>query len=141
MSLVSDTNWQDYLIQHDDRWQNGATYDGEFAHGLYNGLGTFVWEDLGVYKGTWKDGVRSGVGTYSSGDKLYVYDGEWSEDAKDGRGFQKLPNGRSFEGTFVKGLPASGVLHISGYAPHLRFRLAPTDPPCGRPVTHVSAQR
>ena len=95
------------------RWAE-TRYEGNFVKGIYHGFGTFTWADNAVYKGHWKDGKRHGSGIYTSGDGLHVYDGNWQDDVKHGQGYQRLLDGRRFEGTFIDGLPGSGVLTLQG---------------------------
>ena len=85
-----------------------------FGGGVYNGEGSFTWADRAWYKGCWKDGRRHGLGVYVSGDRMHVYDGEWSNNAQHGEGRQQLPDGRMFEGIFEKDLPRTGKMHLSG---------------------------
>ncbi len=41
-------------------------YEGEFADGEFNGLGTFYFENGDVYHGRWKQGLFDGKGEYTS---------------------------------------------------------------------------
>jgi 1-phosphatidylinositol-4-phosphate 5-kinase len=99
-----------------NRWANGCQYEGEFKSGVYDGVGTFTWQDKATYKGNWKDGKRHGSGIYTSADGSYMYDGDWQSDVKHGQGFQQLSDGRTFEGAYTNGLPGSGVLTLQGAA-------------------------
>ncbi len=100
------------------RWGNKNAYEGSFVAGVYDGFGTFTWQDRAMYNGHWKGGKRHGPGIYTSADGAHVYDGEWNNDLEHGQGFQQLPDGRTFEGTFEFGLPGSGVLTLQGAAVH-----------------------
>jgi hypothetical protein len=52
-----------------------------------------------VYEGEWKDGVRDGRGIlmYANGN---VYEGEWKDSVRDGRGILMYANGDVYEGKY-----------------------------------------
>jgi len=87
-------------------WANGDSYEvlfayfvgqsqvrlfaqGDWAHGLQHGQGTFTWgENSGmnasnVYTGDWKEGVREGRGTLTWANGS-TYTGSWKNDHRHG---------------------------------------------------------
>ena len=64
-------------------------YKGAFKLDKFHGEGQMKWEDGSKYKGLWKDGVRSGRGFFKNGDKSVVYEGDWSNDMRNGQGTQE----------------------------------------------------
>jgi hypothetical protein len=57
-------------------------YSGEFAKGLPNGKGRYIWKDGSTYEGQWKKGLRDGNGIYVSkhAGRDSVQNGIWKED-------------------------------------------------------------
>jgi hypothetical protein len=57
-------------------------YKGNFAKGLPEGKGTYIWKNGAVYKGEWRKGMRNGNGTYTSKgeSKDTVLSGKWRND-------------------------------------------------------------
>jgi hypothetical protein len=122
------------------RWANGCGYEGGFKRGVYDGMGTFTWQDNATYKGNWKDGKRHGSGIYVRADGVDTYDGDWQHDVKHGQGFQQLSDGRTFEGAYTEGLPGFGVLTLQGAACaccHGRLQTAALLPLCASSHKHV----
>ena len=81
---------------------NGDKYEGEWAHGLPNGQGIFFYGPNSewpghIYNGEYKDDKRQGKGTYSwpNGDK---YVGEWKDDIRHGHGTFTLATGDKYVG-------------------------------------------
>ena len=57
-----------------------------------------------VYEGDWKDGKRHGKGTYKYADGR-VYEGDWKDDNKHGKGTFKSPDGGVYEGDWKDDKP------------------------------------
>ena len=82
-------------------------YSGETdAQGRPHGTGRcdFLGSPEGVYEGQWADGERHGRGVFTfKGGR--VYDGEWARGKKDGLGTYRWTNGETYTGRFAKGKP------------------------------------
>ena len=67
-------------------YEDGSYYEGEIHENLRHGKGTFVFSKGGFYKGEWHMGKMGGFGVlyYTSG--KVAYEGEWKNDAFEGRG-------------------------------------------------------
>ena len=61
-----------------------------------------VWPDQSKYEGEWKDDARDGKGTfyYVNGDK---YVGDWKDDVQHGKGIYYFNSGDRYEGDYVNG--------------------------------------
>ena len=97
--------WNGYGTEIDTR---GFKYIGDFKHGKYNGLGTYV-VSYGKYIGEWKNGKLSGQGVLLNKDGKVSSIGEWNgftqEEgiiiSKSGRLFRRESNAfRRMEGAF-----------------------------------------
>ena len=78
-------------------------YKGNFKNDIQDGYGREEnQEDNTVYEGEFKDGVKCGKGklTYNDGT---VYEGEFSDNVIHGKGVMKFANGREYEGEFKEG--------------------------------------
>lgn len=78
-------------------------YKGNFKNDIQDGYGREEnQEDNTVYEGEFKDGVKCGKGklTYNDGT---VYEGEFSDNVIHGNGIMKFANGREYEGEFKEG--------------------------------------
>lgn len=96
-------------------YENSAllyTFIGNIKKGVIDGNGRMKFENpTEVYEGNFQDGVRKGKGKflYSSGS---VYDGMWLNDKFDGYGKLILPNGNFYEGNWEDGdMSGYGKLH------------------------------
>jgi hypothetical protein len=68
------------------RWDNGITYEGGWADGLYHGQGRKTYSKGGGYDGRWREGRRSGLGTS-------IYDGKFGYDRWEGAFEDDAPHG------------------------------------------------
>ena len=68
-------------------------YKGEFAKGLPDGKGTYIWKTGEVYKGEWKKGIRNGNGEYiiKTHEKDSVIAGKWKDDKYIGKADASVP--------------------------------------------------
>jgi hypothetical protein len=66
--------WNGYGIEIDTR---GYKYIGEFKHGKYDGLGTYI-VSYGKYIGEWKNGKLNGQGVLLNKDGKVSCIGEWN---------------------------------------------------------------
>jgi hypothetical protein len=104
---------------------NGDTYNGRFAEGLFSGTGTYTWTNGAVYRGEFRGGVIEGEGTFTlaNGDEYSgefqegyfhckveyrwisggVYRGEWRRGLQHGTGTYRYPNGRTLSGMWQDG--------------------------------------
>eukprot|EP00835_Amoeboradix_gromovi_P000303 NODE_10_length_47437_cov_0.363429.p21 type:complete len:178 gc:universal NODE_10_length_47437_cov_0.363429:5260-4727(-) len=80
---------------------NGDTYEGQFAHGKRNGLGTYKYfesgKEVASYEGSWVLGYKEGTGkfVYNNGG---VYTGNFLKGQRDGEGTYIYPNQDYFKG-------------------------------------------
>lgn len=82
---------------------NGAIYVGAYDkdNGWRVGYGKMTYADGGVYEGEWKENLRHGKGTlYLESGSKYV--GDFRDDFMDGFGTYYFSNGNVYEGEFVK---------------------------------------
>lgn len=42
------------------KYQNGATYKGQYKFGQRSGYGTLVWDDGSIYEGFWENDMSNG---------------------------------------------------------------------------------
>lgn len=109
---------------------NGYTYEGEFRNGLEHGKGRKVFSNGDIYEGSFECGKRHGAGKLHSANGIvdesiggrecpsngganeggvqerrygYMYEGEFREGLKHGRGKMVLSNGNTYEGSFQYG--------------------------------------
>lgn len=84
-------------------FENGNTYNGEFAYGVPNGKGLMKFQGGSEYLGDFKNGNMEGQGAIllASGDS---YIGDWKNGEADGDGTYKKNNGSSFKGKFKNGM-------------------------------------
>jgi len=55
-----------------------------------------------VYEGEWKEGDRDGKGTLTLNDGSF-YEGEWKDNFMQGQGTKTWPNGQKYEGEWKEG--------------------------------------
>jgi hypothetical protein len=72
-------------------------YSGEYnIYGLFEGEGKLTYLDK-LYEGEWINGIKEGRGIYRYTDGRY-YEGEWKNDKKEGHGIYRYTDGRYYEG-------------------------------------------
>lgn len=84
-------------------FENGNTYDGEFAYGVPNGKGLMKFKEGSEYLGDFKNGKIEGQGAIllASGDS---YIGNWKDGEANGNGTYKKNDGSNFKGRFQNGM-------------------------------------
>lgn len=81
-------------------------FNGSWFKDKPSGAGVFFGEEGELYEGDFKNGKRCGRGKQTIGGRAIdsfggtVYEGEWMDDAKNGRGTLTKPNGDVFEGNW-----------------------------------------
>jgi len=70
-------------------YANGDRYEGSYNSDLRQGNGTYIFKSKDVYAGQFKDGLREGKGAYTFAATGEVFEGNFSNDAKNGRGYIK----------------------------------------------------
>ena len=106
-------------------------YDGQFKHGVREGVGIMKYSNGDVYNGNWQNNYRTGDGIcyFADGcvfqglwkfDKMIrgvfrrpngeIYDGEIKNGRFEGYGKYYWPNGKWFEGIFVQNKLYTGML-------------------------------
>ena len=83
-------------------YSNLGIYTGEWRYGMKNGKGKYTFKDGGIYDGEWKDGKYDGKGKYTFKDGS-IYDGEWKNDKYEGNGKFTYKNGETYEGEYKNG--------------------------------------
>lgn len=85
----------------------GTSYKGTFDNNVYHGQGEFTWKDGSYYKGSYQFGLKHGQGILfkksaleGANDRWVMYEGDFSEDKKEGYGEIKWSNGSIFKGYF-----------------------------------------
>lgn len=80
-----------------------SRYTGDRVNGIFEGVGTYVWDDGEKYEGNWSNGMYNGQGTYTwiNGEK---YEGEWKTEAFEGQGKYTWPSGSYYEGEWKGGV-------------------------------------
>ena len=66
--------------------------------GKKNGKGKFTWSDGSYYEGDFVDGLFEGVGTYYFEENKKTYFGQFREGKIDGEGEMKWQDGREYMG-------------------------------------------
>ncbi len=66
-----------FSFSNGDKQLNGRVYIGEYAHGIRNGAGKLLVNDVVVFEGKWLNGRRHGYGVTFSPDGIIVHEGEW----------------------------------------------------------------
>lgn len=107
----------DTKVEPDENWVNFGTarYKGEMKDGQPNGHGVMHGSDHSVYEGEWVNGRRNGRGRSVWPDG-FRYDGQWKDNEITGYGVMDYPDKRHYEGYFVKGLRhgKGKLVHPSG---------------------------
>jgi tetratricopeptide (TPR) repeat protein len=113
---------------------DGDHYEGNWAAGKFEGVGTMRYSNGTRFEGQWANGLPDGQGKQADiygcrfsgqfkcgkmhGHGIEVecgnkYEGQWANDEREGKGCQIHSDGRRFEGTFRNDVPAGhGILHI-----------------------------
>ena len=83
-------------------WGDGWSYDGEMAHGRFDGEGILVNDTHDRFEGLWNGGKLDGMGSviHENGER---YDGVWKNDLPNGHGTLTRADGSKLEGEFRDG--------------------------------------
>lgn len=79
------------------KFQDGATYEGQFNLGVRHGFGRQVWVDGSIYEGYWENDKCNGKGRLINSEG-HVYFGDWTDDKAEGKGVFKHIDGTSYDG-------------------------------------------
>ncbi len=91
-------------------YPSGAKFSGHFQKGKINGYGRLVFSDGRIYEGEWKDHYRKGKGvlTFPKGD---VYKGNFNKSKFYGFGTMEYANGDLYQGSWKSDRPnGQGVM-------------------------------
>ncbi len=117
-------------------FKNGEIYEGTFFMGLYQGNGTFLYENGDRFEGEFIENLKHrGSFYFSNGD---TYTGEFQDNTYHGLGLMKYNNGEIYYGDFKHGYKhgigtytyANGAKHSGSYAndlPHGEGELTHSD--------------
>ncbi len=86
------------------KYQNGATYSGDFQQGKPHGIGTLIFANGNKYVGQWSQSFRQGEGKmiFASGEE---YEGQFVASRFDGYGTYRFSNGNAYEGYWKNSKP------------------------------------
>lgn len=104
-SLIEGNFVSDSVVAGKDsyiQWSNGASYKGETDEtGVFNGNGTYTFENGDTYEGGFVDNKRTGFGksTYNGSS----YTGSYYGDVRNGNGDFVFYNGYEYKGHFFEG--------------------------------------
>lgn len=99
-------------------YPNGDEFHGTIENSERVGPGKYIWKAAeegksgGVYEGEYKNNKKEGKGkmVYPDGG---TYDGQWKEGFRDGQGTFKYPNGDWYKGMWVKGKKSARGTYFS----------------------------
>jgi hypothetical protein len=74
-------------------YSNGEQYNGEWKNNYPSGYGQYIFRDGSIYTGYFNKGKRHGKGMLVYADGCTIYDGEWSDDKKEGKAVITFING------------------------------------------------
>eukprot|EP00605_Chrysophyceae_sp_TOSAG23-4_P000684 GSChrysophyteH1.ASY1.ANO1.768.1 assembled CDS len=82
-------------------WASGERYTGQYADGLMEGKGKYVFASGAVYEGEWHKGTKHGQGTFTwaSGER---YTGQYADGLMEGKGKYVFASGAVYEGEWHK---------------------------------------
>ena len=81
-------------------YENGDYYIGNFYNGNVCNKGTLVLTDYITYTGEWKDNKKNGYGIETCHEDESVYEGEFVNGEKEGKGVLKFKDGSYYSGNF-----------------------------------------
>ena len=98
------------------KWGKGWSYDGEMAHGRFDGEGILDNDRSDHFEGLWNSGKLDGMGSviHENGER---YDGVWKNDLPNGHGILTRADGSKLEGEFrdgkFAGIATSSAIPVS----------------------------
>lgn len=124
-------------------WNTGESYEGTWVDDIQDGYGKMIWPDLGVYEGEFQNGKRQGHGTFTwiytddpalgkpisyegewekdhigaSGKLVFaglgIYEGEFADKVRSGKGFFTWDNGDQYYGLWARDkINGEGILTL-----------------------------
>jgi hypothetical protein len=109
VGMLTESNQSKYRGQFQNGSRHGygvqlwpdKVYEGEWYNNEVHGRGSLLWRSTGAtYTGEFKHGKYHGIGIYKEGNKQYV--GHWRDGYREGSGKATWPDGRSYEGSFIR---------------------------------------
>ena len=100
------------------KFSNGSWYEGLFEEGMIaSGQGYQIPEDReeGIYTGAFKNNEFHGQGklVVSLEGEVYTFNGQFAEGEPHGKGEVKSTHGEWFSGSYIEGIPSTGIGKIS----------------------------
>ena len=93
---------QDKQQQVANPYEGWCIYNGHWANGKADGVGTFTWADGRKYEGSWEAGRRKGLGAFHWPASGSYYKGEWKDDMREGFGLMMWgTSGDTYEGQWI----------------------------------------
>jgi hypothetical protein len=119
-------------------WGNGWSYDGEMAHGRFDGEGILVNDSHDHFEGLWNSGKLDGMGSviHENGER---YDGAWKNDLPNGHGILTRADGSKLEGEFRDGkFATAAATPVSLNSKQAAAPVAPQATPAGPETSGLS---
>ncbi|GMF54016.1 unnamed protein product [Phytophthora fragariaefolia] len=85
------------------RYADGTIYSGDWIYGKREGIGTFTWPNGDSYNGQFAHEMQHGFGSFFCASTGDIYEGEWVMNVREGYGKIVHASGKRFEGTFHEG--------------------------------------
>lgn len=92
-----DSKFIDFPYLGPYKFEDGATYQGQFSKGQRHGFGTQIWPDGSIYEGYWQGDKCNGKGRLINAEG-HVYFGDWVNDKAEGKGTFKHTDGTTYVG-------------------------------------------
>lgn len=94
-------------------WSDGSCFEGQWSHDKTNGNGRLIHAEGDVYEGTWVDDKAHGKGKYTHFDGA-TYNGDWLDDKQHGTGREEWSDGSRYEGDYHIGLKSGYGVFFMG---------------------------
>ncbi|GMH65407.1 hypothetical protein TrST_g10128 [Triparma strigata] len=86
------------------RFKDGSVYSGDIKRERIEGEGTWCYKDGNQYAGSFRNGEKSGYGTHLNGTSGEIFQGDFENGVRHGRGKLTQISGNSFSGDFDHGV-------------------------------------
>ena len=86
------------------RFKDGSVYNGDIKKERIEGEGTWIYNDGSQYMGSFRSGLKNGHGTHLNGRTGEIFQGEFTDGVRNGKGKLTEINGNSFQGMFDYGV-------------------------------------